>query len=529
MPRKIAVAKGKAKTNGRQTKAMKEKEATTKAKGRKEPAPRKAITKRKDDDAAVKETEEDVDSEEETLIEIAEMTDETKENARKQAKRKAKERRIMLETENEELKQKMKSMEEAKEKEKKSNTVKIATNLVKLLNTSLTRQNAVDALLYVQQYNHQAKIQQAEPMKVPALFATEGTKPEVIFLMKPHHTDAEQCEEWDAGVLCERLITILSTGKQARTAIQQFEELSVKPIQIGSEAEHTMRATRAIRAVWNQVADGTKAAYTEKEHTALVDALFHNYFGDIENPKKNKSGKDFDQCMRAGGKPKNITEFISKLEAVCLKKHEQVAGARLTLSEDTEEGEEPSRFHGGRGGTRGYQGDRRQETNNDGRGESRKETREIEKCNRCGNKHAKGCIYDPDHGKEPYNTRTDSNSEKGISFSNSTNGKLHNKLGRTGLSISQKLSDDGTRYVPTYHPTTFPGTQPRFGTDMETYKPHQGNYEQHQARGQDANKRRYEERGSGYQGNGYQGNRGNGGYQGSRGNFNGEREFKRFK
>ena len=183
--RKAAVekGKGKAKPNGRQTKTQKGKEAKAKEAKAKEAEAKEAkeakgkakggkpIPKRKDDDENERENEEDVDSEEEILIEAAEMSDETKDNAKRNSKKKAKERRVRLETEkgaleteNEELKQKVKAMEEAATKE----PVKITSNLVKLLNTSITTHNAKEALLYVQQYNHQAKMKKAEPMKVPA-------------------------------------------------------------------------------------------------------------------------------------------------------------------------------------------------------------------------------------------------------------------------------------------------------------------------------------------------------------------------
>ena len=218
MARKIAETKRKGKT---QTKAQKEKEATTKAKGRKEPVKRKPIAKRKDQDtetpppvAAENENEEAIDTEDEELIEELEMQETAKENARKQAKRKAKEQRVQLEKENEELKRKMKEMEEANEK--KQPAIKVPTNLVKLIATPLNKKNLNDVKAYLELYNHQAKVLKAEPMKVSALLATTDCRDEIIFYLTPHHEKPETFEEWDAVMCIERLTKVVGGGKEGK-------------------------------------------------------------------------------------------------------------------------------------------------------------------------------------------------------------------------------------------------------------------------------------------------------------------------
>ena len=156
-----------------------------------------------------------------------------------------------------------------------------------------------------------------------ALLATTDCRDEIIFYLTPHHEKPETFEEWDAVMCIERLIKVVGGGKEGkptptRTVMQQLDDLYVDPRAVGREPAHTMSATSAIQQAWNQVAEGTKEAYTAEENEAFVEALIHSYFGDTE---KSKLAKDFDQSMRAKGTPKTVDEFIVKFKAVCLVKH----------------------------------------------------------------------------------------------------------------------------------------------------------------------------------------------------------------
>ena len=346
------------------------------------------------------------------------------------------------------------------------NSVKVDSKLIAMFTVPLKLGNVDTVMLYVQHHNHQAALVDGPKMDVQALITNNKIGREIQFYLNQYE-DSENYKDWCPLMLCERLKSTLtgigSKGKAVKSILECFEALEANPAEIAMIPAETMNVVHEIEEVMAKVSPEQQAKWTAEQKEQHVEALL-KMFGNVDT---NETARRLVHDLRKGGTPIDATALISRIEKVCQalqKAYGEVEPYLSAVMGIHGQQERHVKKAAQSGSVRDHEEDRRRMESELLAGE----------CNVCGNFHKlpskRYCKFIIE---KPHNERTDRNMEFDTAFSRSTMGRKHFALGRTRLTMRDKLSEDGKSLVPTNNDIQSKSSSAAEATDH--YRPNKGN------------------------------------------------------